>query len=109
MSRGACYIVKVQKPINGNTNMKIEMHTNSSLKRRPKTQRLHQYMIERAAFERVPFAFDVADLEQYYDAGIRNFFGVNISQSGALTEDLQQREFFQKYCATLRSPETVAN
>lgn len=77
--------------------MKNSSHKNGASIRQPKTLKLYRYMIKRAAFEKVPFEFDVTTFERWFDAGIRLFFGVELDENGTILGDRQQREFFRRY------------
>jgi len=65
-----------------------------------KIEKLAQYMRARAAFEQVKWGLTKSFLQSHFDAGIRSFFGVELSDRGELLRDLQQPEFFRTYQAS---------
>jgi hypothetical protein len=59
--------------------------------------KLAQYMKARANFEKVQWLITEEDLSEYFNKGVRNFFGVEIDDNGNLIEDQQQPSFFKSY------------
>lgn len=57
--------------------------------------KLSKYMTARAAHEGVEWALSDEFLQEQFDAGFRNFFGVELDDTGALLADRQQPEFFR--------------
>jgi hypothetical protein len=59
--------------------------------------RLVVYMRSRAEFENLKWELTEKDLRGYFEKGIRNFFGVVVSDNGDLIEDNEQPSFFMSY------------
>lgn len=55
------------------------------------------YMESRAKFENLKWELTEKDLRGYFEKGIRNFFGVVVSDKGDLIEDNEQPSFFMSY------------
>lgn len=62
-----------------------------------KLDKLVMYMSSRAKFENVKWELTEKDLRGYFQKGIRNFFGVIVSDDGDLIEDNEQPSFFMSY------------
>lgn len=51
----------------------------------------------------VEWALTDGFLQNYFDRGVRHFFGVTIDKSGKLLSDDQQPDFFKKYQQRVRN------
>ena len=76
------------------TKKEIEMNTASKVKS------LYDYLMARAAYEKVDWALSKEFFTCGFDFGIRGFFGVQIDDDGTLLNDVQQPEFFATYNST---------
>ena len=62
-----------------------------------KVKSLYDYLMARAAYEKVGWALSMEFFTCGFDFGIRSFFGVLIDDEGTLLTDVQQPEFFSSY------------
>lgn len=65
-----------------------------------KVRSLYDYLMARAAYEKLDLALSKEFFTCCFDFGIRGFFGVLIDGDGTLLNDVQQPEFFATYTST---------
>ncbi len=64
-----------------------------------KILKLRRYMSARAEFEGVEWKMPNKFMQDKFNAGCREFFGVRVDEAGDLIRDQQKPEFFKRYHA----------
>jgi hypothetical protein len=65
-----------------------------------KVKSLYNYLMARAAYEKVDWGLPMVFFSHGFDLGMRCYFGVLVDDDGTMLADYQQPSFFDSYTST---------